>query len=428
MEQVIQIFSNPQFGEIKQIDSTVKDTYYGFVYACEYGMTVKIGSTNQPYNRLMALIRQAESYGALKIGRFAITQMHTNYKANEKLLHNKFSVYRQEGTELFNIDFQKAVESMSTLNLLDETDAIEKRADGFLDGMKDFIGFNPQRQQPTPTDSIENGLVVISDVKGFIDKNSVVWLDAEDVAIGFGFTQVKNGTTYVKWDRVNLYLQEFGYSPRVGKGAFLPENMVYRLGFKANNQTAAKFQAILADEVLPSIRKTGGYIAATNDMTDEEIMAKALLVAQSTIERRDQRIKELETANKQQQARLEQASCQISEMSKDIDVMRPKAEYYDMLLNNKSTVLTTSIAQDYGMTAIAFNKVLSNLGIQRKVAGQWILYTQYIKKGYMQSKPITITRRSGMKEVKYNSEWTQSGRIFLYGILKKNGILPMIER
>lgn len=163
-------------------------------------------------------------------------------------------------------------------------------------------------------------------------------------------------------------------------------------------------------------------------MTDEEIMAKALLVAQSTIERRDQRIKELETANKQQQARLEQASCQISEMSKDIDVMKPKAEYYDMILNNKSTVLTTSIAQDYGMTAIAFNKVLSDLGIQHKVAGQWILYTQYIKKGYMQSKPITITRRSGMKEVKYNSEWTQSGRIFLYGILKKNGILPMIER
>ena len=209
---------------------------------------------------------------------------------------------------------------------------------------------------------------------------------------------------------------------------YISEPEVYRLIFKSNAPNAELFNSWLAEEVLPSIRKTGGYIAATNDMTDEEIMAKALLVAQSTIERRDQRIKELETANKQQQVQLEQASCQISEMSKDIDVMKPKAEYYDMILNNKSTVLTTSIAQDYGMSAIAFNKVLSDLGIQRKVAGQWILYTQYIKKGYMQSKPITITRRSGMKEVKYNSEWTQSGRIFLYDILKKNGILPMIER
>ena len=209
---------------------------------------------------------------------------------------------------------------------------------------------------------------------------------------------------------------------------FVNEDGLYDVILDSRKPEAKKFRKWVTGEVLPSIRKTGGYIAATNDMTDDEIMAKALLVAHSTIDRRDQRIKELETANKQQQARLEQASCQISEMSKDIDMMKPKAEYYDMILNNKSTVLTTSIAQDYGMTAIAFNKVLSNLGIQRKVAGQWILYTQYIKKGYMQSKPITITRRSGMKEVKYNSEWTQSGRIFLYGILKKNGILPMIER
>ena len=209
---------------------------------------------------------------------------------------------------------------------------------------------------------------------------------------------------------------------------FVNEDGLYDVILDSRKPEAKKFRKWVTGEVLPSIRKTGGYIAATNDMTDDEIMAKAFLVAHSTIDRRDQRIKELETANKQQQARLEQASCQISEMSKDIDMMKPKAEYYDMILNNKSTVLTTSIAQDYGMTAIAFNKVLSNLGIQRKVAGQWILYTQYIKKGYMQSKPITITRRSGMKEVKYNSEWTQSGRIFLYGILKKNGILPMIER
>lgn len=209
---------------------------------------------------------------------------------------------------------------------------------------------------------------------------------------------------------------------------FVNEDGLYDVILDSRKPEAKKFRKWVTGEVLPSIRKTGGYIAATNDMTDEEIMAKALLVAKNTIERRDQRIKELETANKQQQDRLEQASCQISEMSKDIDVMKPKAEYYDMILNNKSTVLTTSIAQDYGMTAIAFNKVLSDLGIQRKVAGQWILYTQYIKKGYMQSKPITITRRSGMKEVKYNSEWTQAGRIFLYGILKKNGILPMIER
>ena len=248
-----------------------------------------------------------------------------------------------------------------------------------------------------------------------------------DVCSAIGIANARNVKTRLDEDDVRLVdtTDNLGRAQQV---TFVTESGLYDVIIRSDSESAKPFRKWVTGEVLPSIRKTGGYIAATNDMTDEEIMAKALLVAQSTIERRDQRIKELETANNQQQARLEQASCKISEMSKDIDVMKPKAEYYDMILNNKSTVLTTSIAQDYGMTAIAFNKVLSDLGIQRKVAGQWILYTQYIKKGYMQSKPITITRRSGMKEVKYNSEWTQAGRIFLYGILKKNGILPMIER
>lgn len=246
---------------------------------------------------------------------------------------------------------------------------------------------------------------------------------AKDVADWIGLTNVSDMVSRVDSDEVT----KLNLGGLQGETWMLTEDGLYEILMQSRKPVAREFKRGVK-KVLHEIRTKGGYIAATNDMTDEEIMAKALLVAQSTIERRDQRIKELETANKQQQDQLEQASCQISEISKDIDVMKPKAEYYDMILNNKSTVLTTSIAQDYGMTAIAFNKVLSELGIQRKVAGQWILYTQYIKKGYMQSKPITITRRSGMKEVKYNSEWTQSGRIFLYGILKKNGILPMIER
>ncbi len=202
---------------------------------------------------------------------------------------------------------------------------------------------------------------------------------------------------------------------------FVNEDGLYDVILDSRKPEAKKFRKWVTGEVLPSIRKTGGYIAATNDMTDDEIMAKALLVAQSTIERRDQRIKELETTNKQQ-------SCQIAEMSKDIEVMKPKAEYYDMILNNKSTVLVTQIAQDYGMSAITFNKMLAKMGIQRKVGGQWILYSPYVHEGYMQSQPIMITRTSGRQEVKYNSVWSQTGRLFLYEILKKNGVLPMIER
>lgn len=110
-----------------------------------------------------------------------------------------------------------------------------------------------------------NDIISISGVRGYIDKNGVAHLNAEDVARGWGFVQIqiKNGKQYtsIRWERVNGYLKEFGFPPQVGENDFIPENMVYRLGFKASNETAQNFQALLADEVLPAIRKTGSYQA-----------------------------------------------------------------------------------------------------------------------------------------------------------------------
>lgn len=209
---------------------------------------------------------------------------------------------------------------------------------------------------------------------------------------------------------------------------FVTETGFYEVLLASSSPKVRPFRRWVTGEVLPSIRKTGGYIAATNDMTDEEILAKALIVAKSTIERRDQRIKELESDLTSKETALVEASCQISEMSEKIEDMRPKADYYDMILNNRSTVLTTQIAQDYGMSAKAFNKMLRDMGIQRKVGEQWVLYSKYIGQGYVHSKPIDIIRTNGMRDVKYNTEWTQKGRLFLYGKLKDNGILPMIEQ
>ena len=111
-----------------------------------------------------------------------------------------------------------------------------------------------------------NEILNINNVHGYLDKETgTAYLNAEDVARGFGFTESKNGIEYVKWRRVNAYLREFGFSTIVAKYHFLPENMVYRLGFKASNEVAQKFQAVLADEVLPAIRKHGAY------MTPEKI-------------------------------------------------------------------------------------------------------------------------------------------------------------
>jgi prophage antirepressor-like protein len=128
--------------------------------------------------------------------------------------------------------------------------------------------------------SIMDNVVTVANIRGYISANGAVMLNAEDVARGWGFTQFKNGVEYVRWDRVNNYLSEFGFSPQVGKDNFLPENMVYRLGFKANNNAAQKFQSLLADEVLPAIRKHGAYVTPQTVeqlLADPDTMIKILM-------------------------------------------------------------------------------------------------------------------------------------------------------
>lgn len=129
-----------------------------------------------------------------------------------------------------------------------------------------------------------------------------------------------------------------------------------------------------------------------------------------------------------EQKRADVAEQQVLALTSEIETMQPKVSYYDTILNNKSTVTTTQIAQDYGMSAIALNKKLNEMRIQHKVNSQWILYAPYISQGYVQSKPVDIVRANGRNDVKYNTEWTQKGRLFLYDVLKSEGIIPVIEQ
>lgn len=94
-----------------------------------------------------------------------------------------------------------------------------------------------------------------------------VWLDAESVAIGLGITETKkNGVTYIIWNRVNKYLGLSTDVSKIEKGDFITEQQFYKLAFKANNETAERFQEWVTEEVLPSIRKTGMY--ATDKLLD----------------------------------------------------------------------------------------------------------------------------------------------------------------
>lgn len=110
-----------------------------------------------------------------------------------------------------------------------------------------------------------NELITIHGVRGYVDKGTA-YISLEDVARGLGFVDNSKGTEYIRWATVRGYLSEIGFSQEVAKDAFIPENIFYRLAMKAKNETAEIFQAKVADEILPSIRKHGMY--ATDELLD----------------------------------------------------------------------------------------------------------------------------------------------------------------
>lgn len=148
--------------------------------------------------------------------------------------------------------------------------------------------------------------------------------------------------------------------------------------------------------------------------TPEKVMARALQIANRQIRDLQTRCFLLTTEAKRQERLLAE--------------IKPKADYLDKILHSKALVLTTQIAKDYGMSTVRFNHLLADLGIQYKVREQWVLYAQYQDQGYTASKCFEVPQADGSLLVKYQTEWTQKGRRFLYLFLKEKGILPVLEQ
>ena len=148
--------------------------------------------------------------------------------------------------------------------------------------------------------------------------------------------------------------------------------------------------------------------------TPEKVMARALQIANRQIKELQMRCGLLTTEAKKQERLLA--------------VMKPKADYLDRILHSDTLVLTTQIAKDYGMSTVRFNHLLADMGIQYKVREQWVLYAQYQDQGYTASKCFEIPQADGNLLVKYQTEWTQKGRRFLYLFLKEHGIVPVMEQ
>lgn len=188
------------------------------------------------------------------------------------------------------------------------------------------------------------------------------------------------------------------------------ESGLYSLILGSTLPTAKKFKHWVTSEVLPTIRKHGAY------MTDQK--AAAIVTDKNAL------------ADLLQQAadQLKEKDVKIERLTAELEVSSKKATYLDLIVETKDGMTATQVAQDYGLSAKKFNALLHALGVQRKVNEQWILYAKYQGKGYIASKTFTYTDSTGKNHAKINTVWTQKGRLFLYELLKANGILPLIER
>ena len=187
------------------------------------------------------------------------------------------------------------------------------------------------------------------------------------------------------------------------------ESGLYSLILSSKLPNAKKFKRWVTSEVLPSIRKHGMYA------TDELLDNPDLLIEIVT------KLKEEREKNKM----LQQENTQKTQL---IGELKPKADYTDLISKSKGIVAITQIAKDYGMSGQEMNNKLHELKVQYLVGKQWILYAKYQEKGYTHSETIPITHRDGRPDVNMITKWTQKGRLFIYNLLKANGILPMIER
>ena len=191
--------------------------------------------------------------------------------------------------------------------------------------------------------------------------------------------------------------------------SLINESGLYSLVLSSKLPGAKAFKRWVTSEVLPSIRKHGLYAI-------DEIIANP-----------DMAIAALQALKAEREARIA-AELDKAVRTQQVAELRPKASYYDLILQCASLLSVTEISKDYGMSAKAFNKKLHELRIQYQQSGVWFLYAEYQDGGYTQTKTQNYSRSDGSQGARTHMYWTQKGRLFLYERLKAEGVLPMIER
>lgn len=183
------------------------------------------------------------------------------------------------------------------------------------------------------------------------------------------------------------------------------ESGLYSLILSSKLPSAKKFKRWVTSEVLPAIRKHGAFM--TNEKIEEVLLNPDTII-------------KLATELKTERERRSIAEQRVNELT-------PKASYYDLVLSNESLVTITRIAKDYGMSGQTMNHKLHDLGVIYKQGNTWLLYSKYQRTGWTHSETIMVDKADGTQKAVMHTKWTQKGRLGLYELLKRHGILPLIE-
>lgn len=245
-----------------------------------------------------------------------------------------------------------------------------------------------------------------------IEKDGEPWFVSKDVATVLGYTDTINAIKrhVDSEDKAGCQIAtQFG----VKETTIINESGLYSLVLSSKLPNAKKFKRWVTNEVLPSIRKHGAYMT-------EQTLERALTSPDFLIE--------LATQLKAEQEQRKQLETTVAVQEQQIAELQPKASYYDVVLNCKDLLSITSIAKDYGKSGVWLNRYLHQNGVQYKQGNNWLLYQKYAEKGYTSTKTQTFPGADGQQHTKVHTYWTQKGRLFIYDLLKANGLLPLIEQ
>lgn len=252
----------------------------------------------------------------------------------------------------------------------------------------------------------------------FLDKEIDVWgsfedplFRASDVADWIQHSDVSTMVRLVDEDE-----KVFETNPNNvcgGQGVwFLTEDGVYEILMRSRKRIAKQFKKGVK-KILHEIRTKGGYIATNENDSDEDIMARAYVIAQRTLARREERIRQLETQTEHQ-------ATQIGLQQKELTVAAPKVKYYDDTLASTDCITTTTVAEDLGVTARFLNKQLEKIGIQYFQSGLWHLKGEFRKWKLAKTSTYTFVKGNGETGTRTQLVWTQRGKRFILALYKND--------